>query len=81
MAEIILPGTYVTVRDEALISAGRVVTGNIGIAGTAAKGHLNEFQILGSFSEAKEIFGNSDPWIDGNSNELTLIRAFGTCLQ
>lgn len=75
MAEIILPGTYVTVRDEALISAGRVVTGNIGITGTSAKGPVNEFQILGSFSEAKEIFGNSDPWIDGDNNELTLIRA------
>jgi hypothetical protein len=75
MAEVILPGTYVTVRDEALISAGRVISGNIGIVGTASKGPVNEVKILGSFSEAKEIFGESDPWIDGSSNELTLIRA------
>ncbi|MEM8897548.1 MAG: phage tail sheath C-terminal domain-containing protein [Bacteroidota bacterium] len=75
MAEIILPGTYVTVRDEALISAGRVVTGNIGIVGTANKGPLNEVQILGSFSEARELFGSSDPWRGGSNNELTLIRA------
>ena len=75
MPEIILPGTYVSVRDEALISAGRVVTGNIGIVGTANKGPLNEVQILGSFSEAREIFGESGPWINGSSDELTLIRA------
>lgn len=75
MAEIILPGTYVAVRDEALISAGRVVTGNIGIVGTASKGPVNEVEILGSFSEAKEIFGESDPWQGGSSYELTLIRA------
>ena len=75
MAEIILPGTYITVRDEALISAGRVVSGNIGIVGTAAKGAVDELQIVGSFSEAKSVFGESDSWVDGNSDELTLIRA------
>lgn len=75
MPEIILPGTYVTVRDEALISAGRVVTGNIGIVGTASKGPVNSVKIIGSFSEARELFGDSDPWKDGSSNELTLIRA------
>lgn len=75
MAEIILPGTYITVRDEALISAGRVVTGNIGIVGTAAKGPVDELQIIGSFSEAKAAFGESDAWVDGSSSELTLIRA------
>lgn len=67
MPEIILPGTYVSVRDEALISAGRVVTGNIGIVGTANKGPLNEVRILGSFSEARETFGDK--------NDLTLIQA------
>lgn len=75
MPEIILPGTYITVRDEGLITAGRVVTGNIGIVGTAAKGPVNEVKILGSFTEAKEQFGDSDPWQGGNANELTLIRA------
>lgn len=75
MAEVILPGTYVTVRDDALISAGRVASGNIGIVGTAAKGPINEFQIIGSFSEAREVFGDKDAWIDGSSNELTLLRA------
>ena len=70
MVEAILPGTYVTVRDEGLISAGQVVSGNIGIVGTAAKGPVNEVQILGSFSEAKAIFGEIDP-----ARQLTLIQA------
>ncbi len=70
MVEAILPGTYITVRDEGLISAGQVVSGNIGIVGTAAKGPVDEVQILGSFSEAKAIFGEIDP-----ARQLTLIQA------
>jgi len=70
MVETILPGTYVTVRDEALISAGRVVSGNIGIVGTASKGRVGEVAILGSFSEAREIFGNTQ-----EGHDLTLMRS------
>ncbi len=69
MAEIILPGTYITVRDEALISAGAVISGNIGIVGTASKGPVDEVQILDSFSKAKEVFG------DGGVDDLNLIPA------
>ncbi|GAA5528147.1 phage tail sheath C-terminal domain-containing protein [Herpetosiphon gulosus] len=75
MAEVILPGTYITVRDEGLISAGRIASGYIGIVGTAASGPINQVQILGSFSEAKAIFGASDAWQGGTKNELTLVRA------
>lgn len=75
MPEVILPGTYITVRDEGLIRAGGVVSGYIGIVGTAEKGPLNEVKILGSLTEAKEMYGNADPWVDGESNELTLVRA------
>ncbi len=70
MVEVILPGTYVTVRDEALISAGQVVSGNIGIVGTASKGELDKVQIIGSFSEAREFFGDTQ-----DKDGLTLIRA------
>jgi hypothetical protein len=75
MAEVILPGTYITVRDEALITAGRVSTGNIGIVGTANKGPVSKVVILSSFTEAREAFGEEDAWVNGNSNELTLMRA------
>lgn len=75
MAEVILPGTYITVRDEALISAGRVSTGAIGIVGTANKGAVGKVTILSSFTEAREAFGEADAWVNGSSNELTMIRA------
>jgi hypothetical protein len=79
MPEIILPGTYITVRDEGLITAGRVVTGNIGIVGTAAKGLKDKVHIIGSFTEAQELFGDADDSTnpDGtkNANALTLVRA------
>jgi hypothetical protein len=81
MPEVVLPGTYIEVRAEGLISAGRVATGNIGLVGTAAKGPINEVKILGNLSEAKDIFGDSDDWKDGKSNELTLIRALELIYQ
>lgn len=72
---MILPGTYIEVRAEGLITPSGVATGNIGIVGTASKGTENEVQLLSSLSEAKEIFGESDEWQGGNQGELTLIRA------
>ncbi|NEO76270.1 DUF2586 family protein [Moorena sp. SIO4G3] len=78
---MVLPGTYIEVRDEGLISPGGVVTGNIGIVGTAEKGPVDEVQLLGSLSEAKEIFGKSDEWQDDTKNELTLIRALELIYQ
>ncbi len=74
MAEIILPGTYIKVFDEGLISAGAVASGNIGIVGTANKGPVAEVQIISSFSEAREIFGDADAW-DAKSDNLTLTRS------
>jgi len=73
--EMILPGTYITVRDEGLISAGRVASGNIGIVGTAAAGPVNEVKILGSFTEARQEFGEPDPWPGDKQPPLTLVRA------
>ncbi|NEQ57792.1 MAG: phage tail protein [Moorea sp. SIO4A1] len=78
---MVLPGTYIEVRDQGLISPGGVVTGNIGIVGTAEKGLVDQVQLLGSLSEAKEIFGKSDEWQDGTKNELTLIRALELIYQ
>lgn len=75
MPETILPGTYITVRDEGLITAGQVATGNIGIVGTASKGPINEVQILGSFTEAKAIFGDKGTWNNNATDNLTLIRS------
>ena len=57
MANIILPGVYITVRDEGLISVGGVSTGNVGIVGSALEGTANAVVMLGSYAEAKQTFG------------------------
>lgn len=75
MAEMILPGVYIEVRAEGLIAPGRVTVGNLGVVGTASNGPINVPVILGSYSEARERFGDYDAWIDGASDELTLVRA------
>jgi Phage tail sheath protein subtilisin-like domain/Phage tail sheath C-terminal domain len=75
MAEMILPGTYIEVRAEGLIAPGRVSVGNLGVVGTASDGPTDVPVILGSYSEARERFGDYDAWIDGSSDELTLVRA------
>ena len=75
MAEIILPGTYIKVFDEGLISAGAVASGNIGIVGTSSKGPISEVMLLSSFSEARDIFGEAGDWDSKSPDNLTLVRS------
>lgn len=60
MAEMVLPGVYITVKDEGLISVGGISVGNIGIVGLAAEGDVDKVYALSSFSQAKEIFKTGD---------------------
>jgi hypothetical protein len=73
MPELILPGVYIEVRPEALIVGGPISVGNIGIVGTASDGPIGEAKILGSYADAREIFGAYDPFDTPNS--LTMVRA------
>ena len=75
MAEMVLPGVYIEVRPEGLIVPGRVTVGNMGVVGTAGKGPIGTPVLLSSYGDARENFGDYDPWIDGASDELTLVRA------
>ncbi len=75
ITEMIIPGTYIDVRAEGLIGVSGIATGNVGIVGTANKGLVDSVAILSSFAEAREVFGEYDAWTDGNSSELTLVRA------
>jgi hypothetical protein len=75
MPEMVLPGVYIEVRAEGLITPGRVTVGNIGIAGTANKGPVGEPVLLSTATEAREIFGSYDAFVDGTQNELSLVRA------
>lgn len=73
MADLILPGVYIETRAEALIVPGPISAGNIGIVGTASQGPVGEVQILGSYADARAIYGPYDPFVGANS--LTLVRA------
>jgi hypothetical protein len=74
---MIIPGTYVTVRPEGLISAGRIATGVVGVVGTAASGPVAQPVTLGGFSDARDLFGLPDDFSqpEDGSNPLTLMRA------
>lgn len=74
MAEMILPGVYITVRDEGLISVGGVSVGNIGVVGTATVGEDEKVEVLSSFSEAKKKFGEAD---EGTTLVKSLELMFG----
>src|SRR5690606_30633200 len=83
IAEMILPGTYIEVRAEGLISVGSIATGNIGIVGTAARGPRNEVRIVNSYPEAVELFGAYDPFGEPRTPDhpLSLVRALQLAFQ
>lgn len=73
IGEMILPGTYIDVRAEGLIGVGGINTGNIGVVGTANRGPLDSAQIIGSYTEALDLFGQYDEWSD-TGDPLSLTR-------
>jgi hypothetical protein len=76
IAEMIIPGTYIEVRAEGLISVGSIATGNIGVVGTASKGPVGQIVPLGSYSDALDSFGAYDAFAHPNvaGSPLTLTR-------
>lgn len=72
-AEQIIPGTFIRVQAEALISAGGISAGNIGIVGTAAGG-VGATHSLSDWETAKNTLGMYDDY-DGGSGTLNLTRA------
>lgn len=77
MSEMILPGVYIEVRPEALISAGQITVGTVGIVGTARRGPVNKPTLLATAGEARALFGPPDPYSSpvNAGNPLTLMRA------
>jgi hypothetical protein len=88
MPEMILPGTYIEVRAEKLISAGPIAIGNVGIVGTARRGKLANpapgvnapdpvVYTPANIGEARDIFGDADSIFEPTppNRELTLVRA------
>jgi hypothetical protein len=77
MAEMVIPGTYIDVRAEGLISAGGVTTGVVGVIGTARSGPVGVPIRLSGMAEANDLYGVPDSFAvptDG-SHPLTLTRA------
>ncbi len=72
VGQLVIPGTYIRVRAEALMAAGGVSTGNIGIVGTASKGADKGTQTLSDYATAVELFGPSDAFATHKHN---LVRA------
>lgn len=56
---LVIPGTYVQVRAEALIAGAAVSTGNIGIVGTASA-TPPDTEILSGYDDARNAFGMYD---------------------
>jgi hypothetical protein len=77
MGEMIIPGTYIEVRAEGLISAGGVATGIVGVIGTANSGPVGVPVTLSGYSDARATFGLPDRYAvpDDGSHPLTLTRA------
>jgi hypothetical protein len=61
---LVVPGTYVQVRAEALIGGAAVSTGNIGIVGTAETVPTGT-ELLSGYAEAIAAFGAYDAFDDG----------------
>lgn len=75
ITETILPGTYIEVRAEGLLSIGAIPTGNIGIIGTAEMGTA-QIQNLSSYEDGRKRFGEPGEWDPNNpEGNLNLVRA------
>ena len=71
--EQIIPGTFIRVLSEGLISVGGISSGNIGIVGTASAG-IGETHNLSDYPTAQATFGAYDAY-GGGAGTLNLTRA------
>ena len=74
ITETILPGTYIEVRAEGLLSIGAIATGNVGVLGTAEKGDPS-IATLSDFEAGRARFGDPGPWDSAAPDDnLSLVR-------
>lgn len=78
-SEIVVPGVFVRVQAENLITAGGVSSGNIGIVGTAAvaagvTNALDQTHILSSIADARQLYALSDAASVGTLNLMRSIE-------
>lgn len=74
VSSLIVPGTYIRVRAEGLISVGGIPTGNIGIIGTARKQSLDE--------EGKPVVdGDGDPVFEDIYNQTYTLSDYASARE
>lgn len=74
ITEMLVPGVYIEVRAEGLLSVGAISTGNVGLIGTAEKG-TGQVQRINSVEDARAKFGE-DTWDpSAKDDNLTLVKA------
>lgn len=84
MTTMVLPGVYIEVRDDALITTGAIVSGYVGAVGAAAQGPTDEVRILGSLAEAEELYGSGQlvdalqHIFNNGASTVYAVRATGT---
>lgn len=75
VTEMIVPGTYIEVRAEGLLSVGAISTGNVGVIGTAEKGD-DGIAVLSSLEESRARFGEAGLWDQSaGAPNVHLVRA------
>ena len=80
LSELVIPGTYIRVQADALISVGGISVGNIGIVGTAELMPDAEDQadfgtfLLSDYNGARALLGTYDPFAAG-AGERNLVRS------
>jgi len=71
LSELTIPGTYIRVSAEGLVTAGAISTGNIGIVGTAAEAD-EETHVFSDYATARSEVGEYDEFNAGaGSQNLT----------
>lgn len=81
ITETILPGTYIEVRAEGLLTIGAIPTGNIGIVGTAEMGS-SRIENLSSYEAGRARFGEPGEWdVGAPDDNLNLVRALKLCFD
>lgn len=72
LSELAIPGTYIRVSAEGLVTAGAISTGNIGIVGSASSADA-ETHIFSDYASARGEVGDYDAYDEGNGS-LNLTR-------
>ena len=80
ITDVVLPGAYIGVNAQGLITPAAIATGNIGIVGTAASGPVQwppQAIALSGYQDALTNFGPYDPFATPTTSgaPLTLVRA------